>query len=96
MNEATPATAPAVTSAAKPVVLDAPAVQETSGLRGPRIRCPLCGWEPGPGDVWGCICGYYWHTFDTGGVCPECLHQWTATQCLSCQGWSAHSAWYEY
>jgi hypothetical protein len=68
----------------------------TGGLRGPRIRCPLCEWEPDPGDVWGCVCGYYWHTFDTGGVCPECLHQWTATQCLACQGWSAHSAWYEY
>jgi hypothetical protein len=25
-------------------------------------------------------------------VCPACLHQWTATQCLSCGRWSRHLA----
>jgi hypothetical protein len=25
---------------------------------------------------------------------PACLHQWTSTQCLSCNGWSPHSDWY--
>ncbi|MDX1980692.1 MAG: hypothetical protein SFV51_10510 [Bryobacteraceae bacterium] len=70
--------------------------EDYHGVTGPRIRCPLCEWEPTPADHWGCQCGHMWHTFDTGGVCPACLHQWTSTQCLSCSGWSAHSAWYEY
>jgi len=61
---------------------------------GSRIRCPLCGWSPRKEDHWFCNCGREWNTFDTGGVCPSCLHQWTETQCLSCSGWSAHSDWY--
>jgi hypothetical protein len=68
----------------------------TQGPKGPRIRCPLCGWAPRPQDVWYCKCGHGWHTFDTGGVCPACLYQWTATACHACTRWSAHSAWYEY
>ena len=43
-----------------------------------------------------CTCGHVWNTFDTGGVCPGCLYQWTVTACLSCDRWSAHSEWYEY
>jgi hypothetical protein len=66
------------------------------GPSGPRIRCPVCGWSPGADDVWSCTCGHAWNTFDTGGVCPSCLHQWTATQCPKCKQWSAHSDWYEY
>jgi hypothetical protein len=31
------------------------------------------------------------NTFDTGGICPACPHQWTDTQCLSCSHWSPHS-----
>jgi hypothetical protein len=65
------------------------------GPKGPRIRCPLCGWTPGKDDVWSCVCGHVWNTFDTGGVCPGCLHQWTSTQCLACHRWSPHSDWYE-
>jgi len=34
------------------------------------------------------------NTFDTGGVCPACLHQSASTQCLSCRRCSAHSEWY--
>jgi hypothetical protein len=60
----------------------------------PRIRCPLCGWSPRKEDNWFCTCGHEWNTFDTGGVCPTCLHQWAETQCLSCSRWSPHSDWY--
>ena len=61
---------------------------------GSRIRCPLCGWSPRKEDKWFCTCGNEWNTFDTGGVCPASLHQWTETQCLSCGRWSPHSLWY--
>jgi hypothetical protein len=60
-----------------------------------RIRCPLCRWEPRAEDRWLCTpCGYSWNTFDTGGVCPGCLKQWTRTVCLSCGRWTMHSDWY--
>lgn len=73
-------------------------IQDTGKQGGsvPRIRCPLCNWTPRAHDLWACACGYQWNTFDTGGVCPTCLHQWESTQCLKCKGWSAHSNWYEY
>jgi hypothetical protein len=72
------------------------AAEERLEPSGPRIRCPVCGWMPRKDDRWSCECGYSWHTFDTGGVCPACLRQWGVTQCLSCLSWSAHSDWYEY
>jgi len=59
-----------------------------------RIRCPLCRWEPRAEDLWACTCHFTWNTFDTGGVCPGCLKQWTRTKCLACHKWSAHSDWY--
>jgi hypothetical protein len=63
--------------------------------RTPRIRCPLCRWQPDAGSLWQCACGAVWNTFQTRGRCPECAHQWTRTMCLSCHRWSSHDAWYE-
>jgi hypothetical protein len=67
---------------------------ESLDTSGPRIRCPLCGWSPNRNSRWRCNCGHVWNTFDTGGVCPGCLYQWTVTACLACGRWSAHSDWY--
>jgi hypothetical protein len=36
---------------------------------------PLCACSPRKDDLWSCTCGREWNTFDTGGVCPVCLHQ---------------------
>ena len=60
----------------------------------PRIRCPLCAWEPKREDLWMCSCGHVWHTFDTFGQCPACSHQWQDTMCFECHEWSKHRAWY--
>ena len=71
----------------------------------PRIRCPLCKWEPRRSHLWTCWdcpvpeglaqgCGTSWHTFDTGGKCPRCQHQWRWTICLACHHWSRHADWY--
>jgi hypothetical protein len=62
----------------------------------PRIRCPLCAWQPDAHSRWFCNCGHTWNTFDTGGICPACLYQWLITACLACHRWSAHSDWYEH
>lgn len=70
-----------------------------------RIRCPLCKWQPNKQSLWCCAdCGYpefyfsgchtFWNTFETGGVCPRCRHQWRWTSCLECYGWSLHANWY--
>src|SRR5437588_7060505 len=84
-----------VTDTTKSVVLDREIEEEKKPTSAPpRMRCPLCRWSPGKEEMWSCACGREWNTFDTGGVCPACLHQWTETQCLSCGRWSAHSEWY--
>jgi hypothetical protein len=72
----------------------------------PRIRCPICVWEPKKRDKWACAamgapehfaggCGKVWHTFDTRGRCPGCTHQWQHTTCLRCNATSVHEDWYE-
>lgn len=78
------------------VVLDPELLDEKKPAESepPRIRCPLCGWSPRKEDKWFCTCGNEWNTFDTGGVCPACLHQWGETQCPACSRWSPHSLWY--
>lgn len=68
--------------------------EHVSGGGEGRIRCPKCGWTPRSGDRWRCSCLYVWNTFDTGGICPNCLKQWADTMCLSCHEWSPHSDWY--
>jgi len=78
----------------EPGLEDERGAHDRQGNSGPRIRCPLCAWPPRPDTLWSCTCRHAWNTFDTGGVCPSCLHQWTSTQCPSCGGWSAHSSWY--
>jgi len=77
-----------------PTIVPEHEVERDREPSGPRIRCPLCGWSPRKEDLWSCACGCVWNTFDTGGVCPACLHQWSETQCLSCGRWSPHSDWY--
>jgi hypothetical protein len=65
-----------VTDTTKSVVLDRELEEEKPGeSEPPRIRCPLCGWSPRKEDKWFCTCGNEWNTFDTGGVCPDCLQQ---------------------
>lgn len=70
-----------------------------------RIRCPLCKWRPTASSSWHCGdcaepefffdgCGTVWNTFDTGGRCPGCKHQWRWTSCLRCEEWSRHEDWY--
>jgi hypothetical protein len=66
------------------VVLDRePDKEESLDPSGPRIRCPLCGWSRREDDLWSCTCGHEWNTFDTGGVCPACLQQWTGRRTSS-------------
>lgn len=80
-----------------PVSEPEPERQDERRTMGPRIRCPLCGWSPKKRSRWLCDlrgCGHQWNTFDTGGVCPNCLYQWKETQCLSCNRFSPHSDWY--
>lgn len=67
---------------------------ESTDEGGPRIRCPLCAWEPGRDSRWACTCLHVWNTFDTRGVCPACAFEWRDTMCLRCHEWSRHDAWY--
>ena len=60
----------------------------------PRIRCPLCKWQPQKSSRWACHCGHAWNTFDTAALCPGCGWQWEETVCLRCHEWSWHRDWY--
>ncbi|MBV8550466.1 MAG: hypothetical protein JOY54_04145 [Acidobacteriaceae bacterium] len=70
--------------------------EDTSGHSPSRTEDSLSQmyWSPHAHDRGVCHCGHFWNTFDTGGVCPACLYQWTMTACLSCRQWSPHSDWY--
>lgn len=65
-------------------------------LRGSRIQCPACQWQPARTDRWYCSpgCGHVWNTFETRALCPGCAKQWSYTVCLSCGVASPHEAWY--
>lgn len=78
--------------------------KDTAGKK--RVRCPACGWQPEKSARWHCVdtgapehfspgCGTQWNTFETGGKCPGCSHQWTWTACLKCNAWAKHEDWYE-
>jgi len=62
------------------------------------IHGPRCGWRPQAEDRRECTpsCGTAWNTFRTRGVCPGCGVKWPGTQCLECQRFSPHEAWYHY
>jgi hypothetical protein len=62
------------------------------------IYCPKCEWRPSAEDRWFCTpsCGTVWNTFWTRGVCPSCAVKWPQTQCLACQLFSPHEAWYHH
>jgi hypothetical protein len=77
-----------------PKVTVRPEHGDETAKKGPRIRCPRCGWEPERDDRWMCSCLHVWNTFDTGGVCPACARKWEATQCRRCHAWSPHRDWY--
>src|SRR5262245_29512420 len=63
------------------------------GGRAPRqIRCPGCAWVPHAADVWSCVCGWAWNTFDTQGRCPGCGQVWAETECLRCARIYPHQA----
>ena len=64
----------------------------------PVIRCPSCEVRPKAEDRWQCTpsCGTVWNTFWTRGVCPGCGVKWPKTQCLACDVFSPHEAWYRY
>jgi hypothetical protein len=83
-----------------------PYLEDIADLELPGIRCPLCKWRPVRDDFWECCdcdhpeyfhggCGTEWNTFETGGKCPTCAHQWTWTSCQNCWMWSKHNDWYE-
>jgi hypothetical protein len=74
--------------------LKLPAPRAGDSKSGSRIRCPHCSWTPRRQDLWRCVCGHAWNTFETRGVCPACSFQWIETQCLRCIQWSRHDDWY--
>jgi hypothetical protein len=89
-----------------PEIVKTETADPTRPTSAPRIRCPKCRWQPERASTWVCwsgpgpeppfaSCGTAWHTFDTGGRCPGCGHQWQWTTCLSCGEWSPHLDWYE-
>ena len=89
-----------------PFTTIAETVESEHDLSTPRIRCPICAWQPHSSSSWLCwsgpgpeppfeACGTTWNTFETGGRCPGCSHQWQWTTCLRCGEWSRHVDWYE-
>ena len=82
-----------MTDATKSVVLDRELEEKEPGSSGSASAARSAAGRPAKRTN-GFASAHTWNTFDTGGVCPACLHQWTETQCLSCSRWSLHSLWY--
>ena len=82
-------------------------IRKSTDEHTPRIRCPLCHWQPSAASRWRCFvgdnmpepffegCHTVWHTFETRGRCPGCAHQWIWTTCHGCGNSSLHEHWYE-
>lgn len=76
------------------MALEKPMGKPMRSPKGLSIRCPKCQWRPGEQTRWSCNCRHLWNTFWTGGQCPACHFQWTATVCHRCGETSRHSDWY--
>jgi Zn-dependent protease len=58
------------------------------------FACPACKLAPPRGAFWGCgNCRKAFDTFETGGVCPHCGTQFTATSCPECGSLRPLSEW---
>ena len=63
--------------------------------RSPKIRCPLCKWQPDGKPYWQCErCLTSFDTFKTRARCPACPNRWHLTQCIACHKMSPHDDWY--
>jgi Zn-dependent protease len=70
-------------------------IRERENLRPrPGVACPACGRPPLVGRFWTCAqCNTPFDTFETGGVCPQCGHQYDVTECFACRQRTSIHRW---